>query len=114
MATPALAAEATFSWDYNAADQAGITGFRLYQGDTAAGAQTPIAEVSADKRSITVPVPYGRAWYVIRAYNAQYESDPSNQVAVDVTPPTVTPPAIPVAPGTLNVQVNVTVTGGHQ
>ena len=76
----AAAAQETFAWDYGAG---AITGFKFYCG-TAPGAYgtTPLATTTATVKQVTVTLPAGRQFCVVRAYDATGESGNSNEVSV--------------------------------
>lgn len=80
LAFPAGAAQESFAWDYGTGT---ITGFKFYCSATAGSyPATPLATTTAAVKQVTVTLPAGRQYCVVRAYDAAGESGNSNEVSV--------------------------------
>lgn len=88
LALPAMAANVTFIWDLSADDAllGADGGYRLYQSTSAGGpyGTSPVASTAAGVTTVTIPAPtgIGQYFYVLRAFKAALESDPSNEVSI--------------------------------
>lgn len=87
VAVPAMAQNVTFAWDpHNEAAQ--LTGFHLYQSKTAGGPYT-LSTTFNGGASVTGSIAkpgLGRYYFVLTAFNAEVESDYSNEVSLVVKP----------------------------
>lgn len=87
LAVPAVAQNVNFAWDAHP-EAAQLTGFKLYQAKTAGGPYTSSATFTggaAVTGSIAKPG-LGRYYFVLTAFNAEVESDYSNEVSLVVKP----------------------------
>jgi hypothetical protein len=81
MASLANAGQEGLAWDYPAGTN--ITGFKGYCG-AAKGVYgaTPVWTVPAANKTVTITLPGGRQYCVVRAYDAEGESGNSNELAL--------------------------------
>ncbi len=83
----ALPVNITLLWDYNDAELAKISGFRVYQAvtdncvDVPAVGWVPVKEVTSKEAVVSVENE-GAYWFNVTAFNAFGESAPSNSVVV--------------------------------
>jgi hypothetical protein len=86
---PALAqGTVNFAWDVHP-EAAQLTGFKLYQSKVSGSyGLTPVATFSGGALvSGSIPKPgLGRYYYVLTAFNAEVESDVSNEVTLTIKP----------------------------